>query len=94
MDCSRATALVTPARSSAAVRAASLPALSCLTFFYTHSSGLSRLTSMRRTGAFQDELVFPDADLIGDSSASGGLSDVQFHGGAGHLTVTPMRKLQ
>ncbi|MGW0504376.1 endonuclease NucS domain-containing protein [Micromonospora sp. NPDC003241] len=40
------------------------------------------ITAVRRTGAFTDELVFTDEDLVGDSSTTGGLSDAHFHGTA------------
>ncbi|MBQ0994886.1 hypothetical protein KBX08_33070, partial [Micromonospora sp. H61] len=41
-----------------------------------------QITAVRRTGAFTDELVFTNEDLIGDSSTTGGLSDAHFHGAA------------
>lgn len=46
-----------------------------------------QLTAVRRTGVFTDELLWPDENLIGASSTTGGLSDVRFHGAArtGHV---------
>jgi hypothetical protein len=41
-----------------------------------------QLTGLGRTGPFIDELVFPEADLIGASSTTWGLSDVRYRGAA------------